>query len=93
MAYYRPELGASNEMLSRAAWSEHIRHALENKLLRLPFQGIYKACDGALSHLEVLVRMQNSPSSTQMIMPGLFLDAAEKSKKVLDSVVTRRDVR
>ena len=81
---YRPELGVSNEMLSRTVWSERIGHALENKLLRLHFQGIFKACDGALSHLEVLVRMQNSPSSTQMIMPGLFLEAAEKSKKVLD---------
>lgn len=80
---YRQELSSSSEMLSRKSWGDRISNALENKLLRLHFQGIYQAGNGALSHLEVLVRMQDQSDSTQMIMPSLFIGAAEKSKKVL----------
>jgi len=79
---YRPESDASREMLDRLSWQERIRNALENDLLRLHFQGVYRAADGALSHLEVLVRMLDETDPERIIMPGYFIGYAEKSGKI-----------
>ena len=81
---YRPDLDRSHEMLDRMSWQERITRALENDLFVLHFQGVYKAADGALSHLEVLVRMIDEASPEQVIMPGRFIHYAEKSGKILD---------
>jgi diguanylate cyclase (GGDEF)-like protein/PAS domain S-box-containing protein len=79
---YRPESDASREMLDRLSWQERIRNALENDLLRLHYQGVYRAADGALNHLEVLVRMLDETDSERIIMPGHFIGYAEKSGKI-----------
>ncbi|HWR87165.1 MAG TPA: EAL domain-containing protein, partial [Acidiferrobacterales bacterium] len=79
---YRPESDASREMLDRLSWQERIRNALENDLLRLHFQGVYRAADGTLSHLEVLVRMLDETDPERIIMPGHFIGYAEKSGKI-----------
>jgi diguanylate cyclase (GGDEF)-like protein/PAS domain S-box-containing protein len=81
---YSHELDASREMLSRLSWNERITNALEKNLLRLHFQGVYGALDGALSHFEVLVRMLDEADPERVIMPGHFIPFAEKSGKVLD---------
>jgi diguanylate cyclase (GGDEF)-like protein/PAS domain S-box-containing protein len=81
---YRPESDASREMLDRLSWQERIRHALENNLLRLHYQGVYRAADGTLSHLEVLVRMLDETDPERIIMPGHFIGYAEKSDKIRD---------
>lgn len=81
---YRSDLDASREMLSRLSWNERISNALEKNLLRLHFQGVYNAIDGALSHLEVLVRMIDESDPERIIMPGHFIPLAEKTGKVLE---------
>jgi diguanylate cyclase (GGDEF)-like protein len=81
---YRADLDASREMLGRMSWHERLGKALEHGLLRLHFQGIYRAGDGALSHLEVLVRMVDEADPTRLIMPGHFIAYAEKSGKIRD---------
>jgi len=81
---YRPDSAASREMLDRLSWQERIRNALENNLLRIHFQGVYRAGDGGLSHLEVLVRMLDESDPGRIILPGHFISYAEKSGKIRD---------
>ena len=81
---YRHDLDASREMVNRLSWNERINRALEANLLRLHFQGVYHADTGALSHLEVLVRMIDEEDTSRIIMPGHFIPFAEKSGKILD---------
>lgn len=81
---YRPELDASREMLRRMSWHERIGNAIEQNLLRLHFQGIYSAADGALTHLEALVRMVDESDPERVIMPGHFIGFAEKTGRILD---------
>jgi diguanylate cyclase (GGDEF)-like protein/PAS domain S-box-containing protein len=81
---YSHELDTSREMLSRLSWNERITNALEKNLLRLHFQGVYNALDGAVSHFEVLVRMLDEADPERVIMPGHFIPFAEKSGKILD---------
>lgn len=81
---YREDRDASREMLHRLSWHERISNALERNLLRLHFQGVYRTADGSLSHLEALVRMLDESEPTQIIMPGHFIPAAEKTGKILD---------
>jgi diguanylate cyclase (GGDEF)-like protein/PAS domain S-box-containing protein len=81
---YRPESDASREMLHRLSWQERIRNALENNLLRLHYQGVYRAADSSLSHLEVLVRMVDETDPERIILPGHFIAYAEKSGKIRD---------
>ena len=81
---YRSDLDASREMLTRLSWNDRIGNALEHNLLRLHFQGVYNAIGGALSHLEVLVRMVDEKDTERLIMPGHFIAHAEKTGKVLE---------
>ena len=81
---YRADRDASREMLHRLSWNERISNALEKGLLRLHFQGVYRTADGSLSHIEALVRMLDESEPTQVIMPGHFIPAAEKTGKILD---------
>jgi diguanylate cyclase (GGDEF)-like protein len=81
---YRPDLDPSRTMVTRLSWNERIAHAVENDLLVLHFQGVYHAQGGGISHLEVLVRMQDKDRPGEIIMPGHFIPFAEKSGKILD---------
>ncbi len=81
---YRAERDSSREMLGRLSWQERIRNALEHGLLRLNFQGVYRAGNGELSHLEVLVRMVDETDPAHLIMPGHFIAFAEKSGTIRD---------
>ena len=91
---YRPDLDMSKAMVTRLSWNERIGDALENALLRLHFQGVYRAQDGGLSHLEALVRMMDTENPGQIIMPGHFITFAEKSGKIqeIDRWVIRASI-
>ena len=81
---YRPDHSAVQAMAARMAWNERIDRAFEHKLLRLHFQGVYRADNGELAHLEALLRMVDETDTSQFIFPGQFIGHAEKSGKILD---------
>ena len=92
---YHPDRDSSREMLNRLSWQERISHALENDLMRLHFQGVYRASNRALTHLEVLVRMIDEADPAQLIMPNHFIPFAERNGKIveIDRWVIRESVR
>ena len=81
---YRSDRDAMQAMAARLAWNERIEHALERNLLRLHFQGVYRTSSGAMTHLEVLVRMVDEADPAQCILPDQFIGHAEKSGKILE---------
>lgn len=81
---FNPATHNSELMVERMSWSRRIRLALEQNLLELHFQGIYKTVDRELSHLEVLVRMRDPSDHTRLIMPGAFIPFAEKTAQIID---------
>lgn len=81
---YRTDTDADSEMRSRLSWGERVSNALDKGLFRLHFQGVYQADDGALSHLEALIRMTDERDRDRLIMPTHFIQLAEKSGRILD---------
>jgi diguanylate cyclase (GGDEF)-like protein/PAS domain S-box-containing protein len=81
---FRADSEADTEMRSRLSWSERISNALDKGLFQLHFQGVYRAEDGSLSHLEALIRMTDERNPDHLIMPGHFIPLAEKSGRILD---------
>ncbi|AAZ96105.1 Putative diguanylate cyclase/phosphodiesterase (GGDEF & EAL domains) with PAS/PAC sensor(s) [Thiobacillus denitrificans ATCC 25259] len=81
---FRADSAADSEMRTRLSWGERISNALDKGLFQLHFQGVYRADDGALSHLEALVRMTDEHRPDQLIMPVHFIQRAEKSGRILD---------
>jgi diguanylate cyclase (GGDEF)-like protein len=81
---YLPGRDTSRKMITRLGWNDRIARALEQGLFRLHYQGVYHAGDGAISHLEVLIRMVDLDDATQLVMPGQFIPYAEKSGKIVD---------
>lgn len=92
---YDPDKDLSELMIARMNWVSRIANCLENDLLELHFQGIYKTSDGSLSHLEALVRMRDPLHPDSIIMPGQFIPIAEKSGQILeiDRWVLRESIR
>lgn len=91
---YRPDLDSSRAMVNRLSWNDRLSRALENDLLQLHFQGVYRAGDHSLSHLEALVRMVDEDNADRFIMPGHFIPFAEKSGKIqeIDRWVIRASI-
>lgn len=81
---FRADTEADTEMRTRLSWGERISNALDKGLFELHFQGVYRAEDGTLSHLEALIRMSDERNTGQLIMPGHFIQVAEKSGRILD---------
>lgn len=81
---FRADTEADTEMRTRLSWGERISNALDKGLFELHFQGVYRAEDGTLSHLEALIRMNDERNTGQLIMPGHFIQVAEKSGRILD---------
>ena len=77
---------SSNNAISveRLSWNEKIEKAFENDLFELHFQGVFNIQTSELSHLEVLIRMQDEDSNGGLISPGVFIPFAEKTGKILD---------
>ena len=92
---YDPGKDLSELMIARMNWVSRIATCLEQDLLELHFQGIYKTSDGTLSHLEALVRMRDPVHPDSIIMPGQFIPIAEKSGQILeiDRWVLRESIR
>ena len=80
--YHPTTSDSSRQMLSRIAWNDRIRSALQNDLMYLDFQGVFHAVDGRLSHIEALVRMKDE--SGDVIMPAAFIPLTEKSGIILE---------
>ncbi|WP_018954754.1 EAL and GGDEF domain-containing protein [Thioalkalivibrio sulfidiphilus] len=74
----------SEAMMARMTWRGRIDQALQQETLELHFQGIYTTADGALSHLETLVRMRDPADGERLIMPGQFIPVAEKTGQILE---------
>lgn len=81
---FRADIEADSEMRNRLSWGERISNAVDKGLFQLHFQGVYRAEGGALSHLEALIRMADEHHPNQLIMPGRFIQLAEKSGRILD---------
>ncbi len=81
---FRADTSADSEMRNRLSWGERVSNALDKGLFRLHFQGVYRAHDGTLAHLEALIRMTDTRNPDQLIMPTHFIQLAEKSGRILD---------
>jgi len=81
---YQADRDASREMLNRLTWQERLTNALDNKLLRLHFQGVYQASNLQLSHFEALVRIVDESEPSRLILPGQFITHAERTGKIVD---------
>ena len=92
---YHPGHDSAREMGNRLSWQERIGNALDKDLMRLHFQGVYRASDRVLTHLEVLVRMIDETDPMRLIMPGNFIPFAEHNGKIaeIDRWVIRESVR
>jgi diguanylate cyclase (GGDEF)-like protein/PAS domain S-box-containing protein len=81
---FRADQEADSEMRSRLSWSERISNAVDKGLFELHFQGVYRAEDGTLAHLEALVRMVDESTASHLIMPAHFILLAERNGRILD---------
>jgi diguanylate cyclase (GGDEF)-like protein/PAS domain S-box-containing protein len=81
---FRADQEADSEMRSRLSWSERISNAVDKGLFELHFQGVYRAEDGTLAHLEALVRMVDEGGGSGLIMPAHFILLAERNGRILD---------
>ncbi len=69
------------EIASRVGWHQRIREALENDRFVLYAQPIMDLADGRLSQHELLLRLADGG---EFVLPGLFLDTAERSGLIQD---------
>ena len=81
---YRPELDDSEQMLHQLGWNDRIQRALDEQRLVLHFQGVHSTTTGTIAHYEALVRMIDPENPDQLLMPGSFIPAAEKSGRIID---------
>lgn len=65
-------------------WEVRIDEALDQDRMRLHFQGAYACATGALSHLGALVRLQDGDNPARVILPGSFMQVAERNGRILD---------
>lgn len=91
---YDPARDMSEAMMEHMTWNHRISQALQGDFFELHFQGIYRAIDRELSHLEVLIRMRDPGHPERLIMPNQFIPHAEKSGQILevDRWVIRRSI-
>jgi diguanylate cyclase (GGDEF)-like protein len=61
-----------------------IRHAMENNLLVLYYQGIYATQARTLRHYEVLLRVRDPENPDTLLLPGEFIAMAEKADRIVD---------
>ena len=81
---YRPELDESAQMLSQLGWNEKIQAALAENRFVLHFQGVHDTSTRAIKHYEALVRMVDGEQPDQLIAPGAFIPAAERTGRIID---------
>ena len=81
---YRPDLDESAHMLSQLGWNEKIQAALADNRFVLHFQGVHETKTRAVKHYEALVRMVDADNPDQLIAPGVFIPAAERTGRIVD---------
>lgn len=81
---YRPELDESAHMLSQLGWNEKIQAALAENRFVLHFQGVHETVSRRVKHYEALVRMIDADNPKQLIAPGVFIPAAERTGRIVD---------
>ena len=81
---YRPDLDESASMLSHLGWNEKIKSALTDNRFVLHFQGIHDSLTRKISHYEVLIRMLDAEKPSELLLPGSFIPAAERTGRIVD---------
>lgn len=81
---YRPDLDHSEAMLAHLGWNEKIQVALKTGGFLLHFQGIHTTSSGKISHYEALVRMRDPENPDELLLPGRFIPAAERTGRIVD---------
>ena len=77
VAIYMPEPGEEGLKTVRAAWSDRIRHALDEDLFVPYRQPILSLEDRRVVGYELLARMRDE--TARVVLPGAFLPTAERS--------------
>ena len=81
---YRPELDQSAAMLAHLGWNEKIQAALRENRFVLHYQGVHATSTGIASHYEALVRMTDPENPAELLLPGSFIPAAERTGRIID---------
>jgi len=81
---YRSDLDHSATMLAQLGWNEKIQAALNENRLVLHYQGVHHCRNGEVSHYEALVRMVDPSDPNQLLLPGAFIPAAERTGRIVD---------
>lgn len=81
---YRSDLDESSHMLSQLGWNEKIQAALAEERFVLHFQGVHDTATRAVKHYEALVRMIDPDNPDQLVPPGVFIPAAERTGRIVD---------
>lgn len=80
----RAPTDAAGPALSPLSPDARIRHALDNHLLVLHYQGIYSTQQRTLKHYEVLLRIRDADSPGALLLTGDFIAMAEKCGRILE---------
>jgi len=82
--FYRSASDTTLPAVSPLSPDGRIRHAMENNLLVLYFQGIYATQARTLRHYEVLLRVRDPANPDILLLPGEFIAMAEKADRIVD---------
>jgi len=91
---YADDRNAAVQKIDDFSWGKKIEQALDQDLFKLYFQGIHNAKDKSLSHLEILIRMNDISNPEKLITPDRFIPHAERSGLILeiDRFVLRKGI-
>jgi diguanylate cyclase (GGDEF)-like protein len=81
---YASDRNTSVQKIDDFSWGKKIEQALDQNLFKLYFQGIHQAKDKSLSHLEILLRMNDINNPEKLITPDRFIPHAERSGLILE---------
>lgn len=65
------------QAVEQLALEQALRHAIDNREFELHFQPVVRLSDGAMTHVEALVRWHRPGQG--MVMPGVFIPLAEET--------------
>lgn len=82
--FYRPDLDESAHVLSQLGWNEKIQAALNENRFVLHYQGVHLTTNREVSHYEALVRMIDPDYPDELLLPGSFIPAAERTGRIVD---------
>ncbi|BEP13106.1 hypothetical protein acdb102_14170 [Acidothermaceae bacterium B102] len=77
------DAGLRRKVIAQVKAERQLRRALAEDRLHLFYQPIIRLADDQVSGSEALVRLQD-PDSTELVLPGAFIEAAEESGLIAD---------